>query len=79
MEEEKQGLLKQIKKGPQGYEEYRQRMQIWNKQKKEMEEKVNVKMVQLIIEHKEKRRKIMEFLELKEGVHGTEAKGRNMD
>jgi hypothetical protein len=46
MEEEKQGLLKQIKKGPQGYEEYRQRMQIWNKQKKEMEEKVNVKMLQ---------------------------------
>jgi hypothetical protein len=44
MEEEKQGLLKQIKKEPHGYEEYRQHMQISNKQKKEMEEKINVKM-----------------------------------
>jgi hypothetical protein len=45
MEEEKQGLLKQIKKEPQGYEKYRQCLKIWNKQKKEMENKVNAKML----------------------------------
>jgi hypothetical protein len=31
VEEEKQGLLKQIKNEQQGYEEYKQRMQTWNK------------------------------------------------
>jgi predicted transcriptional regulator len=40
-------------------------MQIWNKQKKEMEEKVNVKMLQLTIENKNMKWKLMEFPELK--------------
>ncbi len=64
MEEEKQGLLKQIKKEPRGYEKYRKHMKIQKKQKKEVEEKVNVKM-QLTIENKGMKRKLMEFLELK--------------
>jgi hypothetical protein len=65
VEEEKQGLLKQIQKEQQGYEEYIQCMQTWNKQKKEMEEKVNVKMMWLAIENKEMTRKLMEFPNLK--------------
>jgi hypothetical protein len=36
-------------------------MQIWNKQKKEMEDEVNVKMLQLTINNKNMKWKLMEF------------------
>jgi predicted transcriptional regulator len=40
-------------------------MQIWNKQKKEMEDNVNVKMLQLTIDNKDMKWKLMEFSKLK--------------
>ncbi len=39
-------------------------MQTWNKQNKQMEEKVNVKMLQLTIENKEMKWKLMDFPKL---------------
>jgi hypothetical protein len=44
-----------------------------------MEEKINVKMLQLTIENKEMKQKLVDFLELTKGMHGVKAKWRKMD
>jgi hypothetical protein len=54
-------------------------MQTWNNQNKQMEEKINVKMLQLTIENKEMKWKLVDFPKLIEGMHVVEAKGRKMD
>jgi hypothetical protein len=49
-------------------------MLTWNNQNKHMEEKINVKMLQLTIENKEMKQKLVDFLELTKGMHGVKEK-----
>jgi hypothetical protein len=48
----------------EGYEEYKQCIVIWKKQKKETKEKVNAKMLQLTTKNKELKTKMMEWTKL---------------
>jgi hypothetical protein len=53
-----------MKQEQEGYEEYKQHIVIWKKQKKETKEKVNAKMLQLTIKNKELKMRMMEWIKL---------------
>jgi hypothetical protein len=53
-----------MKQEHEGYEEYKQHIVIWKKQKKATKEKVNAKMLQLTTKNKELKMRMMEWIKL---------------